>query len=63
MCRVDSVLSFNAGGVASNGAVFAMDIYPNSGGPETQALFSIRDSSTNSISFVADYSGTTRQIT
>ena len=62
-CRANSILSFNVGGVAPNGVVFAMDIYPNSGGPETQTLFSIRDSSTNSIAFVAEYSDTPRQIT
>ena len=63
MCRVDSVLSFTVAGVVPNGAVFAMDIYPHSGGPTTQTIFSIRDSSTNLISFVAEYSDSTDQIT
>ena len=40
-----------------------MDIYPYSGGPATQTLFSIRDSSTNLISFIAEYSDTTSKIT
>ena len=63
-CRVDSILSFNVGGTAPlNGAVFAMDIYPYSGGPATQTILSIRDSSTNLISFVAEYSDTTNEIT
>ena len=40
-----------------------MNIYPYSGGPATQTILSMRDSSTNSISFVAEYSDTTRKIT
>ena len=62
-CRDDSILSFNVGGVAPNGAVFAMDIYPYSGGPSTQTLFSIRDGSTNSVSFTAELSDSTSKIT
>ena len=62
-CRLDSILSFNIGGVAPNGAVFSMSIYPYSGGPATQTILSIRDSSTNAVSFVAEYSDTTSKIT
>ena len=63
-CRADSILSFVVGsGAAPNGAVFAMDIYPYSGGPSTQTLFSIRDGSTNSVSFVAELSDSTSKIT
>ena len=40
-----------------------MDIYPYSGGPETQTILSVRDSITNLISFVAEYSDSTDQIT
>ena len=40
-----------------------MDIYPYSGGPTTQTILSIRDYSTNTISFVAEYSDTTGKIT
>ena len=65
-CRADSILSFNVGSGASNGAIFAMDIYPYSGGPSPQTLFSIRDGSTNLVSFVAEFSdstGSTSEIT
>ena len=62
-CRADSILSFNVGGSAPNGAVFAMDIYPYSGGPSTQTLFSIRDGSTNLVSFAAELSDSTNEIT
>mgnify|MGYP000960593013 FL=1 len=62
-CRADSILSFNVGAAGPNGAVFAMDIYPYSGGPSTQTLFSIRDGSTNSVSFAAELSDSTNQIT
>ena len=61
--RADSILSFNVGGIAPNGAVFAMVIYPYSGGSPTQALFSIRDGSTNSVSFAAELSDSTNEIT
>lgn len=43
--------------------VIAMDIQPYSGGPSTQTLFSIRDSSTNAVSFVAELSDSTGKIT
>ena len=62
-CRPDSILSFYVGGVVPNGAVFSMDIYPYSGGSDTQTILSIRDYSTNTISFVAEYSDTTSEIT
>ena len=65
-CRADSILSFNVGRGASNGAIFAMDIYPYSGGPSPQTLFSIRDGSTNLVPFVAELSdstGSTSEIT
>ena len=62
-CRSDSILSFNVGGSAPNGAVFAMDIYWYSGGPSTQTLFSIRDGSTNSVSFAAEISDSSNKIT
>ena len=62
-CRANSILSFNVGGSAPNGAVFAMDIYPYSGGPSTQTLFSIRDGSTNKVSFTAELSDSTGKIT
>ena len=60
---MNTILSFNVGGVAPHGSIFALDIYPYSEGPSTQTLFSIRDSSTNLISFVAEYSDSTSQIT
>ena len=65
-CRADAILSFYVGGIAPNGAVFAMDIYPNTGGPSTQTLFSIRDGTTNSVAFAAelsDYTASESQIT
>mgnify|MGYP000964122600 CR=1 FL=1 len=62
-CRADSILSFIVGSGAPNGGVLAMDIYPYSGGPSTQTLFSIRDGSTNSVSFVAELSDSTSKIT
>ena len=62
-CRPDSILSFNVGAGGPNGAVFAMDIYPYSGGPSTQTLFSIRDGSTNLVSFAAELSDSTNEIT
>ena len=62
-CRADSILSFDVGDPAPKGAVFAMDIYPYSGGPSTQTLFSIRDDSTNSVSFAAELSDSTSKIT
>ena len=62
-CRADSILSFNVGVVAPYGAIFAMDIYPHPGGPPTQTLFSIRDGSTNSVSFAAELSDSSGEIT
>ena len=62
-CRADSILSFTVGGVAPNGVVFAMDIYPYSGGSSAQTLFSIRDGSANLVSFAAELSDSTNQIT
>ena len=62
-CRADSILSFNMEGIAPNGAVFAMDIYPYTGGPSTQTLFSIRDATTNSVAFAAELSDSTNKIT
>ena len=62
-CRADSILSFNVGGVAPYGAIFAMDLYPQSGGPPTQTLFSIRDSSTKLVSFAAELSDSSGEIT
>ena len=62
-CRADSILSFPVGGVAPNGATFAMDIKPYSGGPSTQTLFSIRDGSTNSVSFAAEITDSAGEIT
>lgn len=62
-CRADSILSFNVGSTAPNGAVFAMDIYPYSGGPSTQTILSIRDASTNNVAFVVELSGVTGEIT
>ena len=62
-CRADSILSLNVGGSAPNGAVFAMDIFPHPDGPPTQTIFSIRDGSTNSVSFAAELSDSTSEIT
>ena len=62
-CRADSILSFPVGGIAPNGATFAMDIKPYSGGPSTQTLFSIRDGSTNSVSFAAEITDSAGEIT
>ena len=65
-CRANSILTFNVGGVAPKGAVFAMDIHPYTDGPSPQTLFSIRDGSTNLVSFVAELSdstGSTSEIT
>lgn len=62
-CRANTILSFNVGGIAANGTVIAMDIQPYSGGPSTQTIFSIRDSSTNLVSFVAELSDSTGYIT
>ena len=40
-----------------------MDIFPHPDGPPTQTIFSIRDGSTNSVSFAAELSDSTSEIT
>ena len=62
-CRANSILSYSIGGTAPNGIIIAMDIKPLSGGPATQTLFSIRDSSTNTVPFMAELSDTTGYLT
>ena len=62
-CRAGTILSFNEGQAASDGFIVAMDIKPYSGGPSAQTLLSLRDSSTNVVSFVAEISDSTGYIT
>jgi len=63
-CRANTILSFSVGGTTGpNGIIIAMDIRPLSGGPSTQTLFSIRDSSTNVVPFMAELSDSTGYLT
>ena len=62
-CRANTILSFSIGGIVPNGIIISMDIRPLAGGPATQTLFSIRDSSTNVVPFWAEIEDDTGYIT
>ena len=66
-CRANTILSFSVGGTSAPTGIIiiiiAMDIRPLSGGPTTQTLFSIRDSSTNVVPFRAELSDSTGYLT
>ena len=55
-CRAGQIASFKLNSsISQNGLVVAMDFYSYSIGPANQAIFSIRDTTTNFVSLRAEY--------